>query len=75
MTLLVYHLQLESGIQKMEPMSIAVTVGFSLIVVGCFVAVVQRCKKPTMKPSRSDGDLTTLVDDKTTPEAFAAQYA
>ena len=60
----------------MEPMSIAVTVGFSVIVVGVFVKCVRDCNpKPVMKPSRSDGDLTTLVDDKTTPEAFAAQYA
>lgn len=61
MTLFVYHLQLESDIQKMEPISIAVTVGFSLILMGCFVAVVRNCNKPVMKPSRSDGDLTQLT--------------
>ena len=60
----------------MEPMAIAVTVGFSLIVVGIVVGCVRNCRpKPAMKPSRSDGDLTTLVEDTTTREAFAAQYA
>ena len=54
----------------MEPMSIAVTVGFSLIVIGVLVKCVRDCRpKPAMKPSRSDGDLTTLQED------FAGQYA
>lgn len=49
----------------MEPMAIAFTVGFSLIVVGVLVKCVRDCNpKPAMKPSRSDGDLTTMLEQQ-----------
>ena len=54
----------------MEPMAIAMTTGFSLIFVGIVVGCIRHCtKKPSMKPSRSDGDLANLQQE------FVAQYA
>jgi hypothetical protein len=67
MTLYVYHLQLESSIQKMnvDPedtwLAIGACISVALLGICICVSVCRECKKPTIKPSRSDGDLTQLT--------------
>jgi hypothetical protein len=47
----------------METIAIVVAVGFGVGTLTAIVAFVRSCRKPTMKASRSDTDLTNLVSD------------
>lgn len=48
----------------MEAIEIVVTVAFSLVFLGIAGQVYRKCKKPTMKESRSDNDLSSLNQDE-----------
>lgn len=48
--------------QKMEPIAIVAAISFGVLLAGGVVFVARKCKRPTMKPSRSDTDLTQLTE-------------
>lgn len=48
----------------MEAIEIVVTVAFSLVFLGIATQVYRKYKKPTMKESRSDNDLSSLNQDE-----------
>ncbi len=47
----------------MEALAIVSALGLSIAACGCLMWIVRQCKKPAMKVSRSDTDLTNLVAD------------
>ena len=49
-------------IQKMEPIAIVAAVSFGVLLAGGVIFIGRKCKRPTMKPSRSDTDLTQLTE-------------
>lgn len=48
----------------MDTMQILATAGFSFIFLGIVIQMYRTCKKPTMKQSRSDNDLSSLNQDE-----------
>lgn len=48
----------------MEAIEIVATVAFSLIFLGIGAHAYRVCRKPTMKESRSDNDLSSLNQDE-----------
>lgn len=67
MTLSVYHLQPENAIQKMSDMedswlAAAGGVSIGLLALCILTAFVRECRRPRMKESRSDTDLTQLTE-------------
>ena len=56
-------------------LAVGACISVALLGICICVSVCREYKKPAIKPSRSDGDLTTLVPDKSMKEAFAEQYA
>lgn len=55
-------LQLERAIQKMEPIAIVSAVCFGVILTSGFVCLLQKCRKPRIKESRSDNDLANMLE-------------
>lgn len=47
----------------MEAIAIVAALGLSIAVCGGVMCFVRQCKRPVMKASRSDTDLTNLVAD------------
>lgn len=47
----------------MEAIAIVAALALSIGACGCVLWIVRQCKKPAMKASRSDTDLTNLVGD------------
>ena len=48
----------------METIQIVATVAFSVVLLGVCSQVYRKCKKPAIKPSRSDNDLTSLNNEQ-----------
>ena len=48
----------------MEAIEIVATVAFSLVFLGIAAQTYRKCKKPGMKESRSDNDLSSLNQDE-----------